>query len=134
MQTLYVMCGIPGSGKSTLSKQIAVEHNLVRFSLDEMRYVRQHKLIPHILDALQKGKSVVADSLYTKRKWRIELLESVKNIGCKCILLYMSTPFNECISRNNKRENVLPNFMIESIYNSMEIPTLDEGWDDIILY
>ena len=47
------MCGSPGSGKSTLSKQIANEQNLVRLSLDEMGYIRQHKLIPHVVDALQ---------------------------------------------------------------------------------
>lgn len=134
MQTLYVMCGIPGSGKSTLSKKLANEQNLVRLSLDEMGYVRQHKLIPHIVDALKEGKSVVADSLYTKEKWRTELLKAVKPIGCRCVLLHMSTPLDECIRRNAGRENTLPDFVIEDIYNSIEPPTLDEGWDEIILY
>ena len=55
MQTLYVMCGIPASGKSTLSKKLANELNIVRFSLDEMGYIRQHKLIPHVVDALKEG-------------------------------------------------------------------------------
>lgn len=134
MQTLYVMCGIPGSGKSTLSKKIANELNIVRFSLDEMGYIRQHKLIPHVIDALKEGKSVIADSLYTKEKWRTELLQIVKPIGCRCVLLRMSTALDECIRRNHGRDGALPDFVIEDIYNSIEPPTLDEGWDEIILY
>ena len=134
MQTLYVMCGSPGSGKSTLSKQIANEQNLVRLSLDEMGYIRQHKLIPHIMDALKEGKSVVADSLYTKKQWRTELLQAVKNLGCRCVLLRMSTPLDECICRNRGRDGALPDFVIEDIYSSIESPTLDEGWDEILYY
>lgn len=134
MQTLYVTCGIPASGKSTLSKNLANKLGIVRFSLDEMGYIRQHKLIPHIVSALQEGKSVVADSLYTKEKWRTELLQAVKSIGCRCVLLRISTPLDECIHRNAERENALPNFVIENIYNSFEPPTLDEGWDEIIYY
>ena len=133
MQTLYVMCGIPASGKSTLSKKLANEQNLVRLSLDEMGYVRQHKLIPHIVEALSKGNSVIADSLYTKEKWRTELLQAVKPIGCRCVLLHMSTPLDECIRRNVDRENALPDFAIEDIYNSIEPPTLSEGWNEIIV-
>lgn len=134
MQTLYVMCGSPGSGKSTLSKQIANEQNLVRLSLDEIGYIRQHKLIPHVVDTLKEGKSVVADSLYTKKQWRVELLQSVKPLGCRCVLLRMSTPLDECIRRNRGRDGALPDFVIEDIYNSIELPTLDEGWDEILYY
>lgn len=128
------MCGSPGSGKSTLSKQIANEQNLVRLSLDEMGYIRQHKLIPHVVDALKEGKSVVADSLYTKKQWRTELLQAVENLGCRCVLLRMDTPLDECIRRNRGRDGALPDFVIEDIYNSIELPTLDEGWDEILYY
>lgn len=128
------MCGSPGSGKSTLSKQIANEQNLVRLSLDEMGYIRQYKLIPHVVDALKEGKSVVADSLYTKKQWRTELLQAVENLGCRCVLLRMSTPLDECIRRNRGRDGALPDFVIEDIYNSIELPTLDEGWDEILYY
>ena len=132
MQTLYVMCGIPASGKSTLSKQISEQFNMVRLSLDEMGYVRQHKLISHVVNTLKDGKSVVADSLYTKKQWRTELFQSVQHIKCRCVLLYMTTSLDECIRRNQGRENTLPDFVIEHLYNSIEPPTLDEGWDEII--
>lgn len=132
MKILYVMCGIPGSGKSTLSKQIANKHNAVRLSLDEMNYVRQFKLIPHVIENLENGESVVADSLYTKLQWRTELLEAVKNIECRRVLICMDTPLDVCIQRNRGRENPLPDFVVEHQPEKYEKPTLEEGWDEII--
>lgn len=132
MRTLYVMCGIPGSGKSTLSKQIANKHNAVRLSLDEMGYVRQFKLIPHLVEVLERGESVVADSLYTKLQWRTELLDAVKGIECKRVLICMNTPLDVCIQRNRGREKPLPDFVVEHQFEQFEKPTLDEGWDEII--
>jgi predicted kinase len=35
MATLHLMCGLPGSGKTTLAKQLEQEHNAVRLSPDE---------------------------------------------------------------------------------------------------
>ena len=126
------MCGIPGSGKTTLSKQIADEYIAVRLSLDEMGYVRQFKLIPHIIEALENGESVVADSLYTKKQWRTEILEAVKGIECKRVLVCMNTPLDICILRNRGREKPLPDFVVEYQFEKYEKPTLDEGWDEII--
>ena len=132
MKTLYVMCGIPASGKSTLSKKIASDYGITRFSLDEMGYIRQHRIIPYIIDALENGDSVVADSLYTIKEWRKELLEAVKEIECKRILVYMDIPLNVCIQRNRNRDNPLPDYCIENEFEHFENPSLDEGWDKII--
>lgn len=132
MKTLYVMCGIPGSGKSTLSKQIADKYNATRLSLDEMGYVRQFKLIPYIISGLENEESVVVDSLYTKLQWRTELLDAVKNIECKRILVYLNTSLDVCIQRNRGRETPLPDFVVEHQFERFEKPTHDEGWDEII--
>lgn len=132
MNTLYVMCGIPGSGKSTLSKRIADDYDVTRFSLDEMGYVRQFKLIPHIVEVLERGESVVADSLYTKLQWRTELLDAVKDIECRRVLICMDTPLCVCLQRNRGRKNPLPDFVIEHQFEKYEKPALEEGWDEII--
>lgn len=132
MKTLYVMCGIPGSGKSTFSRQIADRYNAVRLSLDEMNYVRQFKLIPHVIDVLNEGNSVVADSLYTQKQWRTELLEAVKGIECRRVLICMDTPLDVCVQRNQSRGHPLPDYMVEHLFKKYEKPTLDEGWDEII--
>lgn len=131
---LLVLCGPPGSGKTTLSKQLSEQYTAIRLSFDEM-YCLQHKeLIPYVVKALQDEENVVVDSVYTKNVWRKLILEATKDIDCKKILIYMDTPLEECLRRNSQRPSALPDFMIRDIYNSIELPTLDEGWDDIWYY
>jgi tRNA uridine 5-carbamoylmethylation protein Kti12 len=133
MITLYIFCGIPASGKSTLSKQITKEHNAERISFDERNYMRHAEMIPPIIEALTNGKNVVADSVYHRVKQRTAVLDAVKDIPCRKILICMDTSLEECLQRNANRENRLPDFMVESFHQTFEQPTLSEGWDEIII-
>jgi tRNA uridine 5-carbamoylmethylation protein Kti12 len=44
----------------------------------------------------------------------------------------MDTSLEQCLYRNAHRENRLQDFIVESSYRSLQKPTLDEGWDEII--
>lgn len=134
MRRLYIFCGSAGSGKTTLSKKIAEEYNAVRFSFDEMHIFQHKELIPYVMKELQNNKNVVVDALFTCISQRKLILGATKDIGCKRTLIYMNTSLEECIKRNEQRPNPLPEFMIRDIYNSIEVPTLDEGWDEILYY
>lgn len=134
MLTLYLFCGTPGSGKTTLSKQMAEQYDAERISFDERHYLRHTDMIPPIVEALTDGKSVVADSVFTHAKQRTAILDAVKDISCRKILIHMDTSLEECLRRNANRENRLLDFVVESIYQSFEPPTLDEGWDEILYY
>lgn len=130
---LIIFCGASGSGKSTLSKKLAKESNLARFSMDELKFFLHSDLLPLVSKSLENGESILVDALYTKLKWRKAILEATEKFQCKRTLVYVDTPLNECVRRNRGRENILPDFVIEDIYNSIEPPTLDEGWDEIIV-
>lgn len=132
--TLYLFCGAPASGKSTLSKQMAEQCNAERISFDERHYMRHNEMIPPILEALEDGKNVVADSLFAYVKQRKMILEALKDVSCRKILVCMTTPLDECLRRNANRKNHLPDFVVESFFQSIEPPTLEEGWDEILYY
>lgn len=134
MLHLIVLCGIPGSGKTTLSKQLVEDYNAVRHSFDELRLSKRRDLFPYIKHSLENNKNVVADAPHTDKKTRLELLESIKDIDCKRTLVFMDTPFEECVRRNAQRPRPLPYMILQSFNRSLERPTLDEGWDEIILY
>ena len=132
MLTLYVMCGIPGSGKTILSKQLAETESLVRFSYDEMHCFDLKDLMKPAVEALQDGKSIIVDNVNNRLRGRELLLDFVKDIPCKKILIFMNTPLEECLKRNVNRQNRLPDYFIEGIHRSMQLPTINEGWDEII--
>lgn len=134
MQTLYVMCGIPGSGKSTKSKQLAEEYNLTRFSFDEMGCYTTRQFLRPVVAALQNGKDVIIDSTHLKTKSRKVIFQTIGDISCRKICVFMNTPFDECLRRNANRDARVPDIAMETLNNSIEPPTLDEGWDEIILY
>lgn len=102
-----------------------------RLSFDEMKCFQHSELIAPAIESIQAGKSVVVDSVYTRAAWRRGILEATEQIPCKRILIYINTPLEECIRRNRGRENPLPDFVVESIYNSIQPPEKSEGWDEI---
>ena len=131
---LIVLCGAPGSGKTTVSKQLQKQRDTIRYSFDEMHCFRHIELIPHIKQSLENGNNVVVDSTYAIKMVRTDLLEAIKDINCKRILVFMNTPLDECIRRNAQRKNPLPQYIVEGIYKTIQPPTLDEGWDEILYY
>ena len=133
MVTLYVMCGVPGSGKTTMSKQMEKEYDLKRFSFDEMQCFRLEEFVRPAIDVLQEGKNVVLDSTNLRINVRKKILQSIADVPCKKVAIYMNTSLNECLQRNANREVRLQDFVIESTYRSLQPPTLDEGWDEIIV-
>lgn len=132
MSNLIVFCGIPGSGKTTLSNEIAATYDMHRISMDERNYIEHSEMIEPILGCLFSEGNVVVDAVYHKKKQREQLIQSVNDIECKKILIYMTTPLDECVTRNRERPNPLPDFVVESISKTFQPPTLDEGWDEII--
>ena len=131
---LIVLCGIPGSGKTTLSKQIENEYGMTRRSFDELKIFHKRDFIPYIVDSLEKNEDVVADAPHTDLKTRLELLKSIEHIDCEKILIFLNLSFEECVHRNAQRHQPLPYFVVKSFYDRLEEPTLDEGWDEIIYY
>lgn len=128
---MLIFSGPPGSGKTTLSKEIAAKQNMLRFSFDEEHCLQHKELVPLVVEALCNGRSVVVDAVYAERQHRIDLLSAVTDIPCQKILIFMATPIDECVRRNAQRINSLPEFMVRDIYNSFEPPNFDEGWDEI---
>lgn len=132
MIALYVMCGVPGSGKSTFSRKLAEEQGLERFSFDEMRCFCLKEFMRTAIKAMQEGKSVILDTINLRVNVRKKVLQYVDGIQCRKVVVYMDTSLEQCLYRNAHRETRLQDCIIESTYRSLQKPTLEEGWDEII--
>lgn len=142
MTTLYLLSGIPGSGKTTLAHQLAEQHNANVHSYDELPGANtkasmdgsvKQAWLQAIHADLQKGKSVICDGLNLTVAERKELLATFADIPCKKVLVVKIVPLETCLQRNRGRQARLPDFVVEQSAERMEAPTKDEGWDAIYL-
>lgn len=138
---IYILCGLPASGKTTFSQQLAIEHSAKLYHYDEFKKGSKpqdskqthQRLYKQIAQDLLDGHNVVLDDLHTRLEWREPLLSALQDIPCKKILIVMTTPLEECVRRNAQRQGRarLPDFVIYHLNSRYQPPSLEEGWDDI---
>lgn len=144
MAKLIMLCGLPGSGKSTWAennkeKLNAVVHSsdAIREELGDINDQSQNDLVFNTLhkrvkEDLLNGKNVIYDSTGLKRKNRLHLLNNIlKDVPCEKICVLFATPYECCIKNNNTRDRKVPEHVIERMYKNFEVPCEQEGWDDI---
>lgn len=139
---IYVLCGIPASGKTTLANQLAEQHGYKVHSYDEAYRDDasdseiEAKWFCDIRADLLSGNSVVCDcrclDSYT-RKW---ILQQFADIPCEKVLLFKVVPLEICLERNARRKGKakLSEEHIRRCLMSLEPPTKEEGWDEIYVY
>lgn len=142
MVNCYVLCGIPGSGKTTLAKQLAEQHNAIVHSYDDIPNawgnrdidgMFQKQWMDNLKADLRSGNSVVCDSTALtsmSRKW---ILQELAGIDCTKILVVKVVPVDECLRRNKGRFREVPEEQIQLTARLLEAPTPDEGWNQILI-
>ena len=144
-----MLCGPSGCGKSTFAQKIVneLEHTLI-VSTDFIRFYMfgdaSVQLFPQrvfneayrqIECYLKEGYTVIFDATNLRPRDRKKVLEIVNKCNVetkKCI--YFSTPLEECIKNQDKRDRKVNESVIKRQYNSFVVPTEAEGWDAILNY
>ena len=152
MGDLYLMCGCPGSGKSTFLKNKIKQNNdkNVIISRDEIRFSIVHPNEPYfshedevvnifwdkINTALAEGKDVFVDqtSLTVKsRKWLLQHVTGYTYAN----LIWIDEDLDTCLDRNEKRKGTrayVPRDDVKRMHSQFVIPSLNEGFDYIFRY
>lgn len=108
--TLYIMCGLSGSGKSTIATQIANENpNTVIVSSDAIReeltgnYEDQEhneevfKIFhDRIRKNLENKKNVIADATNLTMKSRRAIMMKVNGLNVRKVCVIIPKPFKQC--------------------------------------
>lgn len=147
---LYVLCGTPGSGKSTFIKEVAnpneviVSRDEIRFSLlkpgeDYFSHEREvyTKFLSRIALNIKQGNNVYADATHLNEKSRYLLLSQLKNRGCRpreINAIYFNVPLQTCLERNGYRLGTaayVPPSQVEKMYCSFVPPSKYEGFSNI---
>ena len=150
MADIYLMCGVPGSGKSTCLKNIELEKNSIIISRDKIRYsiVKPEedyfshedevlkKFWEEINNALSAGLNVYIDqtSLTPKaRKWLLQHIEGYNN----AYIIWLDEELETCLERNELRAGTrayVPRSVICRMFAQFIPPSIDEGFDAIFKY
>lgn len=147
--TVYIMCAIPGAGKTHWAKRYVTKSNalgkhIVYISSDDIReeicgdaqdqsknwkvfelfYSRARK-------AVQEGSDVILDATHLTRKSRRKCRDRFKDLDCKFIAVQLTTPVIESMYRNMKRDRIVPDYAMERMINAFQPVKDDEGFDDV---
>lgn len=142
--TLVLMMGIPGSGKSTIATRLATKKDIyisrdkIRFSLlkDGEDYFSKERLvlktfINNINKAIETNKYrfIIADATHLSTSSRGKILNHLTTKPKNIFILYIDTPLEIALNRNEGRTEraYVPPQQIIKMYNSIEMPKKEEG-------
>ncbi len=144
MNKLFMMIGIPASGKTSLAEQIANSEGAEIVSSDNIRkelYGNENiqgdsnevfKTVENrIINGLKNNKNMIYDATNINYKRRMEFLQKIRKLKIEKIAIMVATPYEQCLIRNSQRERQVPEEVIRRMYNNFYVPQYFEGWDDI---
>ncbi len=141
---LIILCGIPGSGKSTYAKDyILTNDNTIHLSSDGIRlelwgdesiqgnpaevFTLMQK---RAVDVLNDGKNVVYDATNITRKDRSSIIAICPKFAkIECHIIW--APIETCIERDAERDRTVGQNVIDRMLKRFQAPYYDEGIDEI---
>ena len=129
-KVIAIMIGIQGSGKSTFYHQFLAK-DFVRINLDTLKTRHREKLL--IEECINQGKSFAVDNTNPTKEDRRRYIPLAKASGYKVIGYFMESKLKDCIERNDQRQGKekLPAVAIVSTSNKLQMPSYDEGFDEL---
>lgn len=142
--SLIILCGIPGSGKSTYAKNyIEQNSNTLHLSSDAIRkelYGDENiqgnpaevfgLMQKRAVEALNNGCKVIYDATNITRKDRASIIgicPKFTNVECHIIW----APIEECVKRDSNRERTVGKEVIDKMLKRFQAVYYDEGIDEI---
>lgn len=147
---VWLMCGIPGSGKSTwVQKQMKTNpgawcsRDAVRFSMigeDEEYFARENEVFEAWIFSIQAAiansaiENVYIDATHLNEKSRNKVLNRLNLKNVTLCAVNFTVPLEECIRRNDLREGraKVPRSVIRRMHLSFVPAEQDEKYKEIV--
>ena len=133
---VFLMCGLPGTGKDTWIAENAPDLPVV--SLDNIRddfnisfNGNQGKVIQAAQEQarsyLRKQQSFVWNATNVNRQTRKKLIDLFNQYKAKTTVVYLPKPLSVILRQNRERDVVIKESVIEKFLYRLEPPTIDEA-------
>ena len=147
-QTVFVMCGAPGSGKSTWVieqmhpvKDVLISRDNIRFMLlkdDDDYFTYEDEVRNMFYQAIKNNTTnddfdnIYIDATHLTRKTRSQVRNWIRRRPYQ-IAVSFEVPLNVALERNAQRTGraKVPETVIYNMYHRYDIPSLKEGFDEI---
>jgi predicted kinase len=128
---LIIFTGVQASGKSSFYL-LNLVHSHLRINLDMLKTRHRENMIFEACLA-SKTKTVIDNTNPTKAD-RARYIQSAIDAGFEVISYYFETDLNSTLERNRHRVGKanIPEVGVRATYKKLEVPTLDEGFNQIV--
>lgn len=147
---VLLLCGLPGSGKTTFARSLRYSQNIQTYSSDEWiiklfgrnfdsekfneyQETARQQILEQAANDLRQGKSVALDFGFWKKQDRAHYIEWAKSQQAEPIIYFFNADHATLVSRLNKRNEeknssslLVTEDMLRAFCDQFELPTPDE--------
>lgn len=143
--TLYVLCGIPYAGKSTLTKELVKRFGFKVTSMDEVmdeKHMDSETMTQEdwnevysegyerLKKNLQEGSSTILDLGNLKRSERNTARAIAESLGAGSKLIYINTPVEEIMARRSRNQETRERGHLEEVSMKRALDMFQEPTED----
>ncbi|MBU9705655.1 ATP-binding protein [Paenibacillus sp. AK121] len=125
-----IFIGIQASGKSTFYKERFFKTHM-RINLDMLKTRNRENM--YLQTSIETMQRFVVDNTNPTVEERKKYIDACKNKGFKIIGYYFEPDYAESFKRNEQRtgKEYIPEIGIKSVMSKLEVPSYEEGFDEI---
>jgi len=147
-QVLFLMSGLPASGKSTLRGKMFPRATIICPD-DFIGYTKENPWTPNaakaawkkatekLREALGRGDElIIFDATFVSVKARKKYLKIAKEYNATPMIVYCTASLDTVITRNASRPESrrVPKFVVNRMADNFEAPTSEEGFEVVISF
>lgn len=126
---MIILMGLQASGKSTFFEQRFKVKDYAHINLDTLRTRHQEHL--RLFDCVSNKLDCVIDNTNPTRTDRERYIKLAREYDYHIVGYFMQSKLSACLERNSQRERQVPKKGILATFNKIEMPSLEEGFDEL---